>query len=93
SGLTLLWRMQRGDRWWQPHVEHVFQRLSRRKGHCWVTLAYGLWTTIAIGVMLSFWGSSGNKAFVAFLACSTAAALAWWWVRRHYAKHTEGLGS
>lgn len=93
SSLTLLWRMQRGDRWWQPHVEHVFQRLSRHKGHLWVTMAYGLWTTTVIGVMLSLWGSRGNTGLMAFLACATVAALGWVWMHRHYARHTEGLGS
>ena len=93
SGLTLLWRMRRGDRWWQPHVEHAFQRWSRRKGHVWVTLAYGLWTTTVIGVMLSVWGSGGNTGLVAFLACATAAALGWWWLHVQNASQTEGLGS
>ena len=93
SSLTLLWRMLRGDRWWQAHVEHAFQRWSRRKGHVRVTLAYGLWTTTAIGVMLSTWDSPGSAGFVAFLACVTATALGWWWLHRRYARNTEGFGS
>ncbi|MDI1253441.1 hypothetical protein [Thermomonas sp.] len=93
SGLTLLWRMHRGDRWWQAHVEHAFQRWSRNKGHVVVTLAYGLWTMMAIGVMLSVWGRLGNTGLLVFLACVTAAALGWWWLHRQYARQTEGLGS
>lgn len=93
SGLTLLWRMHRGDRWWQPHTEHAYQRWSRNRGHSHVTLAYGLWTTLMIGVMLSAWGRLGNIGLVVFLACVTAAMLVWYWLHRQYARHTEGFGS
>lgn len=93
SSLTLLWRMHRRDRWWQPHTEHAFQRWSRKQGHSAVTLAYGLWTMIMIGVMLSAWGRPGNTGVVAFLACVTSASLGWRWLHRHYARQTEGFGS
>ena len=93
SSLTLLWRMHRRDRWWQPHTQHAFQRWSRSEGHASVTLSYGLWTMIMIGVMLSAWGRPGNKGVVAFLACMTAAALGWRWLHRRYARKTEGFGS
>ncbi len=93
SGLTLAWRMHRGERWWQAHVEHAFQRWSRRKGHVRVTLAYGLWTMLLIGVMLSMWGRPGIAGLVALLACVTVATLGWWWLHRRYARQTEGFGS
>ena len=93
SGLTLLWRMHRGDRWWQAHVEHAFQRWSRSKGHAMVTLVYALWTIIMIRIMLYSWGRPGNAGFIAFLACVMAAMLGWWWLHRRYASQTEGLGS
>ncbi|MEO6170133.1 MAG: hypothetical protein ABIO84_04275 [Lysobacter sp.] len=93
SGLTLVWRMRRGDRWWQAHAEHAFQRWSRSKGQTIVTLAYGLWTTIVIGVMLLSRGHTGMTAFIAFLCCLTATALVWWWLHRKYASQSEGFGS
>ncbi|MGV8921909.1 MAG: MraY family glycosyltransferase [Thermomonas sp.] len=93
SGLTLLWRMHRRDRWWQPHTEHAYQRWSRHRGHAPVTLAYGLWTMLMIGVMLSAWGRPGNTGLAAFLACVTVAPLGWWWLHRRYARQTEGFGS
>ena len=93
TGLTLLWRMHRGDRWWHAHAEHAFQRWSRCKGQTSVTLAYGLWTMIVIGVMLWLRGSSGTTGFVAFLCCATASASGWWWLHRQYASQTEGFGS
>ncbi len=93
STLTLLWRIQRRDRWWQPHTQHAFQRWSRIKGHSTVTLSYGLWTMILIGVMLSVWGGTGNTGFVVLLTCMTVAALGWRWLHRRYARQTEGFGS
>lgn len=93
SILTLLWRMHRRHRWWEAHTEHAFQRWSRRRGQATVTLAYGLWTIIVIGVMLSLRGSSGSTGFFAFLSCVTATMIGWWWLHRQYASQTEGLGS
>ncbi|MEO6155198.1 MAG: lipopolysaccharide biosynthesis protein [Thermomonas sp.] len=93
SGLTLLWRVRRGDPWWQAHVEHAFQRWSHSKGHATVTLMYGLWTIIMIAVMLSVLGRPGNRGLVAFLVCMTAAMRGWFWLHRRYARQTEGLGS
>ncbi len=93
SGLTLLWRMWRGDRWWQAHTEHAFQRWSQRQGHATVALAYGLWTIIVIAVMLSVWGRLGNMGLIAFLVCLMATLSGWFWLHRHYDRQTEGLGS
>lgn len=93
SGLTLLWRMRRGDRWWHAHAEHAFQRWSRSKGQTTVTLAYGLWTTIVIAVMLSAWGAPERTGFMAFLACLTATMLGWRWLHRRHASQTEGFGT
>lgn len=93
SGMTMLWRMHRGDRWWHAHAEHAYQRWSRSKGHAVVTLAYGLWTIAVIGVMLSAWDRPGYTGLVSFFACMTAATLGWWWLHRQYAWHTEGFGS
>jgi UDP-N-acetylmuramyl pentapeptide phosphotransferase/UDP-N-acetylglucosamine-1-phosphate transferase len=93
SGLTLLWRARRGDRWWQAHAEHAYQRWSRNNGHTEVTLTYGLWTILVIGVMLSVWGRPGKMALLAFLACVTTSMLGWWWLHRRNARQTEGFGS
>ena len=93
SSLTLLWRMRRGDRWWQAHAEHAYQRWSRSKGHATVTLAYALWTLAVIGVMLSARSRPGSTGVVLVLACVTAATLGWWWLHRQFARQTEGIGS
>lgn len=47
--LTLSARMVRRERWWMPHVQHLYQRLSRRwSGHTGVTMAYAAWTGCSI---------------------------------------------
>ncbi len=96
SSLTLLGRMRRGERWWQAHVEHAYQRWSRSVGHARVTLAYGLWTIIVIGVMLSLQGRQGKPGWVGLMAllfCALAATLAWRWLHGRFAGKAEGFGS
>lgn len=51
TALTLLGRLRRGERWWEPHTQHAYQAWARRAGHVRVTLAYGAWTLAAIGLM------------------------------------------
>lgn len=41
ASFTLTGRMLAGERWWLPHVGHVYQRLARRIGHVPTTLGYG----------------------------------------------------
>ena len=51
--LTLAARMLRGERWWQPHVQHAYQHWARQTGrHAVVTTAYAGWTLVAIAIML-----------------------------------------
>lgn len=82
AGLTLLWRMQRGERWWQPHVQHAYQRWSRAGGHVMVTLAYGFWTLLAVGVMLVARDREGAGVVLVFAMWVAASALAWRWLHR-----------
>lgn len=53
TGLTLLWRIRRGERWWQPHVQHAYQQWSRSLGHAPVTSGYAVFTFVAIMAMLA----------------------------------------
>lgn len=52
SGFTLLRRMVRGERWWEAHTQHVYQRLAVKWGHAAVTLTYALGTLAGIAVLL-----------------------------------------
>ncbi|WFC43922.1 lipopolysaccharide biosynthesis protein [Pseudoxanthomonas sp. SE1] len=40
AGFTLLGRMLRGERWWTPHVGHLYQMGARRFGHAAITVIY-----------------------------------------------------
>ena len=86
AGLTLAGRMQRGEAWWRPHVQHAYQRWARRRGsHVPVTLAYAAWT-LAGGAML--FAARGEELVVMStltVAWYIAGAGAWWMLQRKYA--------
>jgi len=51
--LTLLSRIIRGERWWTPHVQHMYQRwVQAGHSHAVVTLAYAAWTLLSILVAI-----------------------------------------
>ncbi|GAB2517315.1 MraY family glycosyltransferase [Lysobacter humi (ex Lee et al. 2017)] len=77
AGLTLLRRMVRGERWWTPHTQHLYQVAARRLAHAPVTLAY---TGVAAAGGLIAWRlrAAGMPVTMASLAVwYTACALAW----------------
>lgn len=92
-GLTLGWRMRRGERWWQAHVQHAYQRWSRRSGHGTVAFAYAIWTALACGFMLWWLGYGLPGALPALLAWVVAAVLAWRVLHREAGGRTEGIGA
>ena len=52
AALTLLGRMRRGERWWEPHALHAYQKWAQRCGsHVKVTCMYAAWTLVAIILM------------------------------------------
>lgn len=94
TGLTLGWRMHRRERWWQPHVQHAFQRWSRHQGHARVSIAYAVWTFAAVALMLAALHWPARVALAAAPAALLASAGAWWWLHRRYDKNnTEGFGA
>lgn len=51
AGFTLASRMLAGERWWQPHAQHFYQRwVHTGSSHTVVTLAYGLFSIVAITI-------------------------------------------
>ena len=49
ASLTLMSRVAAGERWWQPHVSHVYQRWVRTgRSHAFVTSVYVAFTLAAI---------------------------------------------
>lgn len=93
TAMTLCWRMRRGERWWHPHVQHLFQRSSRRYGHARVTITYALWTLGTIGLMLVLAGQPAALALVTSIAAFIAGALVWQHVHDAGESETEGFGS
>ncbi len=51
SGLTLLWRMAKGERWYTGHRLHVFQTFAAVHGHGKVAAAYLLTTVLWLAPM------------------------------------------
>lgn len=52
ASFTLISRILRRQRWWTPHVEHLYQRLARRYGHVIVTAIYGLFGLVTLALIL-----------------------------------------
>ncbi len=90
AGLTLAGRVVRGERWWQPHVQHLYQRLARSLGHPRVTLGYAGWTALSIGIMLGLyrapegWARAGTAAFFGL------SMVAWRGLHRRLGNASEG---
>jgi UDP-N-acetylmuramyl pentapeptide phosphotransferase/UDP-N-acetylglucosamine-1-phosphate transferase len=64
AGLTLSARVVRGEKWWTPHVQHVYQRWARRLGgHPPVTAAYAVWTLVACSG--AAWLAGGERSEIA----------------------------
>lgn len=83
AGFTLLTRMLRGERWWTPHVEHAYQRWSKRAGsHVPVTAGYALWTLLACAGAIWF-AVEGQKGISMLVSAWLILGYAfWYWLRR-----------
>jgi UDP-N-acetylmuramyl pentapeptide phosphotransferase/UDP-N-acetylglucosamine-1-phosphate transferase len=87
--LTLARRVLRGERWWQPHSQHLYQGLARRLGHVPVTLAYAAWTLAASVLMIAIRGSGRPFIMASLALCYTTAALLWFVLQRRVASGRE----
>ena len=87
AGLTLARRAVRGERWWTPHVGHVYQRWARKAGsHIPVTLSYAAWTMAGCGLMVWLAEGKGRGFAMAAAAWMTAGCAAWGWLDRSRAR-------
>ncbi|HEV7270464.1 lipopolysaccharide biosynthesis protein [Pseudoxanthomonas sp.] len=82
AGFTLLGRMLRGERWWAPHVGHVYQMGARKRGHTFVTVIYMAFGGISL--LLSY---AALRADYVVTVCVTMAvfgtgAALWFLLRR-----------
>lgn len=80
AALTLGTRIVRGERWWIPHVQHLYQRLARRwRDHRKVTLVYAAWTLAAVALMYSVRSRDAATIMAAVCAWYLAGAGIWTW--------------
>ena len=83
AALTLGTRIVRGERWWTPHVQHLYQRLARRwRGHRKVTCVYAAWTLAAIGLTWSVRSSGPTFIMCAVCAWYLVGVGIWIWSKR-----------
>lgn len=78
AALTLARRILRGERWWEPHVQHAYQAAARWRGHGAVTAAFLGFTVVATVFMIT-----AKRWSPAAIMCATAVAAAlacgaWW---------------
>lgn len=92
SSLTLLRRMRRGERWWTPHTQHAYQVWARRIGHTRVTLAYAVFTSLALASLHLV-----TEVRIGFMLCMGAGwyisgAFLWWLIQGAGARPGAGDG-
>jgi UDP-N-acetylmuramyl pentapeptide phosphotransferase/UDP-N-acetylglucosamine-1-phosphate transferase len=78
ASLTLGRRILRGERWWEPHVQHAYQSQARRRGHGPVTAGYLGVAFAASALMLSAKDSSPAAMMSATAIAAALACGAWW---------------
>ncbi|KQY52400.1 hypothetical protein [Lysobacter sp. Root494] len=85
SGLTLLRRIVRRERWWAAHAQHAYQRWASISGsHTIVTFMYASWTVA--GWLLAWWLGPRTEGQVVLccLVWFTMAAASWAWLQRFH---------
>lgn len=84
SGLTLLWRALRGEAWWRPHVQHLYQRLARRFGHPAVTMLYAGWTALAVATLFLLMRAPVAAGWLGLAVFVVVSCGAWWRLHRGF---------
>lgn len=84
SGLTLLRRIVRKERWWTPHRQHAYQVLAASSSHMIVTFMYAGWTVA--GWLLAWWLAPEREGRVVLwiMVWFTMAAGSWAWLQRFH---------
>ncbi|MGN6112212.1 MAG: hypothetical protein ACTHOC_04265, partial [Luteimonas sp.] len=78
ASLTLARRILRGERWWEPHVQHAYQSQARRRGHGVVTAGY-LGFALAASVLMLAAKEWPPAAMMSATAIAAALACGAWW--------------
>ena len=84
ASLTLTARMLAGERWWQPHTSHLYQRWVRAgRSHVFVTAVYAVFSLVAIILACFLRGVASSPAAGGVALWLVSAALGWLHLRRH----------
>lgn len=89
AGLSLMRRVWRGERWWAPHTQHLYQVWARRTGHTAVALAYAAVTLCGAVLVMAARGAPPAFMMSLGLVWYMAGALLWW-ILQHVAAHGPG---
>ncbi|KLJ01606.1 glycosyltransferase family 4 protein [Luteimonas sp. FCS-9] len=87
ASLTLVSRMLRGERWWTPHVQHVYQR-AVQAGHAHATVAgaYAVPALVAVALCGSLAGRGSPVIIGALVAWYLLIVSVWFAVRARLAR-------
>ncbi|MDR2872920.1 MAG: glycosyltransferase family 4 protein [Xanthomonadaceae bacterium] len=80
ASFTLVLRVLKGEKWWTPHTQHVYQRWVRHgRSHVFVTLWYAVFSFMALvsAIILQIAGITGAAAIGAMGGWYILAALLW----------------
>jgi UDP-N-acetylmuramyl pentapeptide phosphotransferase/UDP-N-acetylglucosamine-1-phosphate transferase len=82
ASLTLGSRILRGERWWEPHVQHAYQRWVQAGSPHWVvTGAYALATVTCITVVFAVHSLSAPVQLGIITGAWLAGGCIWWRLR------------
>lgn len=82
AGFTLLGRMLRGERWWTPHVGHLYQQAARRYGHTAVTTVYMAFGGVSLLLSYALSGSITSAPVLAVIMLYALGGTLWFSLRR-----------
>ncbi len=86
ASMTLASRALRGERWWEPHVTHLYQRwVQSGRSHVFVTMLYGLFGAFAIALAMALDRYSSLPRGGSVVLWFVLAILAWAGLQRDLA--------
>ena len=92
ASLTLAGRMLAGERWWLPHVSHLYQRWVRAgRSHVFVTGVYALFSFVDGILALVLNQSAPGLAGGSTVAWLLLAAILWFLLRRATSTDRNGF--
>lgn len=88
ASMTLARRILAGERWWLPHVSHLYQRMVHAgHRHATVTLVYAAFSLVAGILALALNQAGPWPAGGATVCWLLAAAFIWWSLQRRATPH------